>query len=105
MRPPCSTRPVSIVDQTASVDSLLRGTASARRFGEWESVHEDHRVKTFGCTAHSSNFLFVRIDTDEGSAASAKRTLESKELSVLGAIQECHARSSARTRATSSSTG
>src|SRR4029453_14901120 len=46
-------------------------------------------VKTFGCAAHSSNFLFVRIDTDEGISGVGEATLESKELSALGAIQEC----------------
>jgi len=46
-------------------------------------------VKTFGCSAHSSNFLFLRIDTDEGISGVGEATLESKELSALGAIQEC----------------
>jgi galactonate dehydratase len=46
-------------------------------------------IKSFGCAAHSSNFIFVRIDTDEGISGVGEATLESKELSVLGAIQEC----------------
>ena len=46
-------------------------------------------ITSFGCTAHESNFVFVRIDTDEGISGVGEATLESKEQSVLGAIGEC----------------
>ena len=46
-------------------------------------------ITSFGCSAHTSNFVFVRIDTDEGISGVGEATLESKELSVLGAIEEC----------------
>ena len=46
-------------------------------------------ITSFGCTAHTSNFVFVRIDTDEGISGVGEATLESKEHSVLGAIEEC----------------
>jgi galactonate dehydratase len=46
-------------------------------------------VTSYGCKAHSSNYVFVKIDTDEGIHGVGEATLEGKELSVLGAIQEC----------------
>ncbi|MGE3796901.1 MAG: galactonate dehydratase [Thermomicrobiales bacterium] len=46
-------------------------------------------ITAYGCKAHSSNFIFVKIDTDEGISGVGESTLESKELSVLGAIEEC----------------
>jgi galactonate dehydratase len=46
-------------------------------------------IESVGCKAHSSNYVFVRIDTDEGISGVGECTLESKELSVLGAIEEC----------------
>ena len=42
-----------------------------------------------GARRTSSNYVFVRIDTDEGISGVGEATLESKELSVLGAIEEC----------------
>ena len=45
-------------------------------------------ITSFGCVAHSSNFIFVRIDADEGISGVGEATLESKELSVLSAIEK-----------------
>jgi galactonate dehydratase len=47
------------------------------------------KVTSYGCKANTSNYIFVRIDTDEGISGVGEATLESKELSVLGAIEEC----------------
>jgi len=46
-------------------------------------------IKAFGCAIDNSNFVFVRIDTDEGISGIGECTLESKEHSVLGAVEEC----------------
>jgi galactonate dehydratase len=45
-------------------------------------------ITAYGCKAHTSNYVFVRIDTDEGITGVGEATLEGKELSVLGAIEE-----------------
>ncbi|MEA2516066.1 MAG: galactonate dehydratase [Thermomicrobiales bacterium] len=47
------------------------------------------QITSYGCKANQSNYVFVRIDTDEGISGVGEATLESKELSVLGAIEEC----------------
>jgi galactonate dehydratase len=46
-------------------------------------------IKPYAMEAYSSNFVFVKIETDEGIYGVGECTLESKEHSVLGAITEC----------------
>lgn len=45
-------------------------------------------IKTFMVDFGASNYVFVKIYTDEGIEGVGEATLEGKELSVIGAIQE-----------------
>ena len=45
-------------------------------------------IKTFMVDFGDSNYVFVKIYTDEGVEGVGEATLEGKELSVIGAIQE-----------------
>ena len=47
-----------------------------------------------------SNYIFVKVYTDEGIEGVGEATLEGKELSVLGAIEEMKRILSVKTRAT-----
>lgn len=46
-------------------------------------------VKTFVTCFGASNYVFVKVITDEGITGVGECTLEGKELAVLGAIEEC----------------
>src|SRR5690606_20426075 len=45
-------------------------------------------IETFMTNFGVSNYIFVKVSTDEGVTGIGEATLEGKELSVLGAIQE-----------------
>jgi galactonate dehydratase len=47
-------------------------------------------VKTFVTSFGESNYVFVKVITDEGIHGVGECTLESKEKTVLGAIEECN---------------
>jgi galactonate dehydratase len=45
-------------------------------------------IETFMTNFGVSNYIFVKVSTDQGIEGIGEATLEGKELSVLGAIQE-----------------
>lgn len=55
----------------------------------WEEPVKITAITTVGACYGRSNFVFVRVDTDEGISGVGECTLESKELSVIAAVEEC----------------
>ena len=62
---------------------------SAGRFSGAGASVKITDIKSYAMEAFSSNYVFVKIETDEGIYGVGECTLESKEHSVLGAIKEC----------------